>query len=167
VLTTIKRAYEYVLNAQREGTPIGNLKRLSIVIAKNYYRDLRRKEWRLLHFDRDGYSQGKQFTKGREVDLSEAILEKVHEEWVFHELAKEIVKFPSKMRTALLIDIANRMAFTEVNTNPTALQQAFLKVGIRLQEYQCLLPIDAAAKARHSSLVSLAYKRIAGLVCLL
>ena len=161
VLTTIKRTFEYTLNAQREGITIGSLERLSIVIAKNYYQDLRRKDCRLLRLDRDSYSQEKSMTTRYEADLSEAVLEKVYEEWLFNELAKEIVKFPRKMRTALLIDLARHMEFDEVNSTPTPLQQAFLEVGIQLQEYQLLLPIDPIGRARHSSLVSLGYRRIA------
>jgi hypothetical protein len=163
VLTAIKRTFEYVLKAQREGTNIASLERLSLVIAKNYYQDLRRKDYRLLHFDRDGYLQESRSVIHHETDFSEAVLDKVYEEWLFNELAKEIAKFPRKMRTALLIDLARRMEFDEVNSNPTPLQQAFLEVGIRLQEYQFLLPIDPIGRARHSSLVSLGYKRIATL----
>ncbi len=163
VLTTIKRTFEYTLNAQHEGITIGSLERLSIIIARNYYYDLRRKDYRLLHFDRDDNLQESRSAIHRETDFSEAVLDKVYEEWLFNELAKEIAKFPRKMRTALLIDLARRMEFDEVNSNPTPLQQAFLEVGIRLQEYQFLLPIDVIGRARHSSLVSLGYKRIATL----
>lgn len=161
VLTTIKRTFEYTLNAQLEGITIASLERLSIVIARNYYRDLRRKDCRLLHFDSDSYSQQKSMTIRDEADFADAVLDKVYEEWLFNELAKEIAKFPRKMRRAMLIDLASRMSFDEVETNPTALQRAFLEVGIRLQEYQHLLPIDSIGRARHSSLVSLGYKRIA------
>jgi len=163
VLVSIQRTYEFTMKAQRENIPIASLKRLSITIAKNYFQDLRRKECRLLHFDQDGYIQGKWAIVEGEVDLSVAVLEKVHEEWLFHELAKVIARFPRKMRTALLIDLASRMAFNadEDNTNPTPLQKAFSEVGIQLHEYQHLLPSDPAAKARHASLISLGYKKIA------
>ncbi len=161
VLTSIKRTFEYISKAQREGIIIASIERLSIVIAKNYYRDLRRKDSRLLHFGQDDYSQGKWSLVRSEVDLSGAVLEKVHEEWLFNELAKVIARFPRKMRTALLIDIAGRMAFNEGNTSPTPLQRAFLEAGIQLQDYQHLLPTDPVAKSRHSSLVSLGYKKVA------
>ncbi len=164
VLTTIKRTYEYALNAQRAEIAIASLERLSIVIAKNCFLDLRRKDSRLLHFDRDNYLKAEQSISDNEVDQSEAVLEKVYEEWLFAELAKHIASFPPKTRTALLIDLASRMAFDEVNPNPTPLQRAFLEVGIQLQDYQSLLPKDPIARTRHSSLVSLAYKRIAMLV---
>lgn len=164
VLTTIKRTYEYALNAQRAGIAIASLECLSIVIAKNCFLDLRRKDYRLLHFDRDGYSQGSWSNTHDGVDLSEVVLDKIYEEWLFNELAREIADFPTKMRTALLIDLARRMAFDKVNSNPTPLQRAFLEVGIQLQDYQHLLPEDPNARMRHASLVSLAYKRIAMLV---
>lgn len=164
VLMSIKRTFEYILKAQRENIPIASLERLSIVIAKHYYLDLRRKDSRLLHFDRDGYSQVERSIHHEEVDIAEAVLDKIHEEWLFSELAREIVMFPRKLKTALLIDLASRMAFNESNSNPTPLQRAFLEVGIQLQDYQHLLPEDPIARTRHSSLVSLAYKRIAMLV---
>ena len=163
VLTTIKRTFEYTLNAQQEGITIRSLERLGLIIARNYYRDLRRKDYRLLHFDCDNSSQERSMTIRDEADFSEAVLDKVYEEWLFNEIAKEIAKFPRKMRTALLIDLARRMEFDEVNSNPTPLHQAFLEVGILLQEYPHLLPIDPIERARHSSLVSLGYKRIAKL----
>jgi DNA-directed RNA polymerase specialized sigma24 family protein len=166
VLTTIKRTYEYALKAERAGIAIASLERFSIVIAKNCFLDLRRKDSRLLHFDRDNYLKAEQSLSDNEVDQSEAVLEKVYEEWLFAELAKHIASFPPKMRTALLVDLASRMAFDEVNSNPTPLQRAFLEVGIQLQDFQRLLPTDPAAKARYASLVSLGYKRIAKSICI-
>src|SRR5260370_1367626 len=67
-----------------------------------------------------------------------------------------VVKFPYKQRTALLIDLANRMDF---NLEPTPLQKAFLGVGIRLQDYQQPLSEDARGRSRHASNTSHAYKR--------
>jgi hypothetical protein len=165
VLMTIRRTLEYALKAQKEGIPIASLERLSIVIAKNYFQDLRRKDSRLLHFDANRYSQGEQSIADKEIDPSEVVNDRMHEEWLFIKAAKEIADFPAKMRTAMLIDIARRMEFDdEADTSPTPLQQAFLDVGIPLQDYQHLLPKDPAARARHASLVSLAYKRLASLV---
>lgn len=163
VLTSIRRTYEYVLKAQGEGMVITSLERLSIVVAKNCFYDYRRKDYRLIHFDHDGSSRWEQPGGHDEVDLSEAVLEKVYEEWLFSELAREIARYPQKMRTAMLIDLAARMDFDA--NQPTPLQQAFLEAGIRLQEYQHLLPDDPIARARHASLASLGYKRIARLVC--
>jgi DNA-directed RNA polymerase specialized sigma24 family protein len=160
VLVTIQRTYEYTLKAQRENIPIASIQRLSITIAKNHFQDLRRKDSRLQPFNRDGYSQV-EYAIHDEIDIAEVVLEKVHEEWLFQEIAKEIANYPPKMRLAMLIDIAMRMEF---DSQPTPLQQAFLEVGIRLQEYQHLLPENLTARARHASLVSLGYRRIASLI---
>jgi hypothetical protein len=163
-LTSIKRTFEYVLQARSEGTNIASLERLSIVIAKNCFLDLRRKDLRLLHLDHDEHLQEGWPMTHNEANLAEAVLDKLHEEWLFREVAKVVVDFPQKMRTALLIDLARRMDFNEADSDPTPLQQAFLEVGIQLQEYQRLLPKEPAARARHFSLVSLGYKRIARLI---
>lgn len=46
-------------------------------------------------------------------------------------------------------------------TEPTALQQAFLEQGIRLADYRRPLPASPAERAKHLSLLDLAYKRLA------
>lgn len=156
VLVTIQRTYEFTLKAQRENIPIASLQRLGITIAKHYFQDLRRKDCRLQPFDRDGYSQVERSIHN-EIDIAEAVLDKVYEEWLFHELAKEIAGYPPKMRRAMLIDIALRMDF---DSQPTPLQLAFLEAGVQLQDFENLLPDDPIARARHSSLTSLGYKKL-------
>ena len=157
VLVTIQRAYEYTLKAQRENIPIASIQRLSITIAKNYFQDLRRKDSRHQPFNRDGYSQV-EYAIRNEIDIAEAVLDKVHEEWLFQELAKEIANYPTKLRTAMLIDIARRMEF---DLQPTPLQAAFSGVGIQLRDYKDLLPEDPVMRSRHSSLISLGYRKLA------
>jgi hypothetical protein len=157
VLVTVQRTYEYSLKAQRENIPIASIQRLSITIAKNYFQDLRRKDSRLQPFNRDGYSQV-EYAIHDEIDSAEAVLDKVHEEWLFHELAKEIATYPPKLRLAMLIDIAMRMDF---DSQPTPLQAAFLEVGIQLQDFEDLLPKDPIMRSRHASLVSLGYRKLA------
>ena len=82
--------------------------------------------------------------------------------WLFTQIAHVVARFPDGTRTALLIDLANRMYFED--GQPTALQLAFLNAGIRLQDYQDLLPEDPAAKSRHASLLTVAYKRLAKMI---
>jgi hypothetical protein len=157
VLVTIQRTYEYTQKAWRENIPIASIQRLSITIAKNYFQDLRRKDSRLQPFNRDGYSQ-MEYAIHDEIDIVEVVLDKLHEEWLFQEIAKEIAIYPPKMRMAMLIDIATRMDF---GSNPTSLQAAFLAVGIQLQDFQNLLPEDPIIRLRHASLVSLGYRKLA------
>jgi len=157
VLVAIQRTYEYNLKAQDENIPIGSFQRLSIRIAKNYFQDLRRKDSRLLPLNRDDCSQVVYMIHD-DVNVSETILDRVYEEWLFEEIAKEIASYPIKLRTAMLIDIARRMEF---NVQPTPLQAAFLKVGIQLRDFENLLPQDPIMRSRHSSLVSLGYRKLA------
>jgi hypothetical protein len=160
VLVTIQRTYEYTLKAQRENIPIASIQRLSITIAKNYFQDLRRKDSRLQPFNRDGYSHV-EYAIHNEIDIAETVLDKVHEECLFQEIAKEIANYPPKMRMAMLVDIAMRMDF---GSNPTPLQAAFLAVGIQLQDFQNLLPENPVMRSRHASLVSLGYRKLAMLL---
>ncbi len=157
VLVTIQRTYEYNLKAQGQNVPIGSFQRLSIRIAKNYFQDLRRKDSRLMSLNRDDSSQIEN-TMHDEVNVSEVILDRIYDEWLFEEIAKEIASYPIKLRTAMLIDIARRMEF---NVQPTPLQAAFFKVGIQLRDFENLLPQDPIMRSRHASLVSLGYRKLA------
>jgi DNA-directed RNA polymerase specialized sigma24 family protein len=156
VLVTIQRTYEYNLKAQRENKAIGSFQKLSIRIAKNYFLDLRRKDSRILPLNRDGCSQV-EYSIHDETNVSEVIEDRVYEEWLFQEIAKKVVKFSTKLRKALLIDLATHMDF---DTQPTPLQAAFLNVGIQLQEYAGLMPQEHILRSRHASLVSLGYRQL-------
>jgi hypothetical protein len=157
VLVTIRRIYEYNLKAQDENVPIRSFQQLSIRIARNYFQDLRRKDNRLQPFNRDGCSQA-EFTIHDEINIADEILDRVYEEWLFEEIAREIASYPIKLRTAMLIDIARRMDF---DAQPTPLQAAFLALGIQLRDFENQLPRDPTMRSRHSSLVSLGYRKLA------
>lgn len=164
--TALRKTFEYTLNAQQHHIVIASLERLSIVIAKNQLRDQRRKDSRLFHIERDADSpEAETAIFYEEEDPAEAILERLHEGWIFCEVAKEVVHFPEKMRLAILIDLATRLkAQGEFYSDPSPLRQAFLQEGVHLEEFVGLLPPNPVARARHSSLVSLGYKRIAKIV---
>jgi DNA-directed RNA polymerase specialized sigma24 family protein len=156
VLVTVQRTYEFNLKARSKNIPIASIQHLSIRIAKNYFQDLRRKDSRLLPLNRDDCSQVENTIHG-ELDIAEVILDKVYEEWLFEETVKVIASFSPKLRKAMLIDIARHMEF---DVQPSPLQAAFLKAGIQLQDYENLLPQDPILRSRHSSLVSLGYRRL-------
>lgn len=166
VQATLRKTFEYALNARQRNIVIASLERLSIVIAKNQLRDQRRKDSRLLHIESDADSPEAEATIFFKVDdPAEGILEEYYEAWIFCQIAREVVLFPPKMRLAVLSDIARRMeAQGAFNGEPTPLCQAFLDEGVCLEAYILLLPVDPVAKARQSSLASLGYKRIAKLV---
>ena len=87
------------------------------------------------------------------------ILDSVPQELLAY-LTHEIADFPIEERRALLMEWANHM---HLNPNSGALENAFLEVGIQLQDYRCSLPDDLKERRRHIYLLTLAYKRIATL----
>jgi len=164
VLVAIERTFQYSLHARNNGIAIFSLERLSVTIAKNYYRDLLRKEYRLVHFDQEDSSPGYQISLCNLVDPSEIAFDIVYMEWLFTQIANVVVTFPDGTRTALLIDLASRMHFDDAE--PTPLQRAFLEVGIQLKDYQGLIPDEPRARSRYASLLSVAYKRLARVISL-
>lgn len=155
----IARTASYAQRVERGEVPvIGSLEGLSLVIARHYFEDLRRRDWRFTRMLTDDCSSGiPVFLFSRSDLLLEAVPEHVFLESIIVKLPSEIVKFPDKQRTALLIDLANRMDF---GGPPTILQLAFLNVGIQMQDYQIPLPVDPTLLSRHRSLLSLAYRRL-------
>jgi DNA-directed RNA polymerase specialized sigma24 family protein len=163
VQETVRRMIEYARKAERgEAPPIHALKSMMKVIAQNYCKDLKRRDRRLLHMQPQDDSLQLRASTRNQVSLVELGSENVYQEGLFKLVACEIANFPEKQRTAVLIDLANRMQF---GTQPTPLQKAFLEVGIDLQQYQRPLPADPRERSRHVSLVNYAYKRIASLPC--
>ena len=162
---TARRLIERQQKAEdEEAAPIQMFESMAIATASNYCKDMRRKDSRLVRLPEGACSLDVQdITSERGiVDLSEEATERLYQEGLFELLACEIVKFPYKQRKALLIDLANRMSF---ETKPTLLQKAFLKVGIRLQEYQQPLPENTRERSKDAALLYYACRRIAQLHC--
>ncbi len=161
VQETTRRLIERSRKAERgEATPIHSPQYMMTVIARNYCQDLRRHDRRLFHIHAYDYTSQVHAGMNDQVHPLELVTEKVHQELLLKLIAKEVSNFPAKQRRALLIDLANRMSF---DGHPTSLQQAFLEVGIQLQQYQLPLPSNPQERSRHISLLNHAYKRIAGL----
>ncbi len=53
VLSAIRKTCEYALNTQQNGISIASPEGLSVVIARNQFRDFRREDCRRLHVDRE------------------------------------------------------------------------------------------------------------------
>lgn len=159
VQEAIRRTLERAMKSERgEAPPIDSLEDMAVIILRNYLVDLRRQDLKLVHmFDEE------QFSEAMVVDMnesSEAAVEAVSDREVFRAVAHEVAEFPKKQRAALLSDLADRMAFSKDGEEETPLQEAFLEVGIRLEEYKGRLPSDSTSRARHAALMSLAYKRL-------
>jgi DNA-directed RNA polymerase specialized sigma24 family protein len=155
---SFERILKYAKKAEDgEVPPIESLEHISIVIAHNCCKDLRRKDQRLTRISPDEHMSRGYVIMSDRSDASEIALDNLFREWLYVKLSQDIVKFPEKQRKALLIDIANLMHF---DVQPTPLQQAFLDQKIRLQDYQQPLPVNAVERTRHSALLSLALKRV-------
>ena len=165
VQETVRRVIERAQKAERgEAAPIQSLKQMANTVAYNYYRDLKRHDYRLSRLDTtDASTYGTHFSPA-DVHSNEYLLDivadKVDQDRLFDRLAGEIDHFPAKQKQAILTDLANRMYFDEV---PTSLQESFLEVGIELRHYCQSLPEDQRERGRHISLCSQAYKRVAHL----
>jgi len=157
VQETIVRVLKVFRRAENgKYTQIVSPNALSIVIARHYYEDLRRRDKRLLRSPTNEHLWEVSGFRQAYVDPSELALNNIFLEWIYVKFSIEAVKFSQKQRIALLIDLANHMDFTLV---PTPLQKAFLEVGIQLQEYQQPLPRDPVERSRIAANISLAYKR--------
>ena len=164
VQETGRRIIEHTQKAERgEAIPIHSLMSMMKVIAHNYCKDLGRRDRRLLRIQPQDAAWQAHFAMRDQVPLAESGIENVYQESLFQLVAHEVASFPVKQRSAVLIDLANRMRF---DAQPTPLQAAFLEVGIDLQHYQQPLPADPRERSRHISLVTYAYKRIAGSSCI-
>ncbi len=158
---SIVRIFKYVKKAEcGEVPPIDSLERISIVIAHNYCKDLRRKDLRLTRISPDEHLSARHVVMSSQPDASEIAIDNLYREWLYIKLSQDIVKFPEKQRKALLVDIANLIHFDK---QPTPLQRAFLSVGIHLEDYRQSAARNAAEQNRYACLLSTAYKRLSKL----
>lgn len=161
VQETARRMIEYARKAERGKAPaIQSPKSMMMIVAKNYCRDKSRRDRRLLHVEHQDALPQFRMSEHNPVNLVELGTEYVYQEGLFKLVASEIVNFPEKQRKAILIDLANRMHF---GAQATPLQNAFLEVGIDLQQYRQPLPANPQQHGRHLSLLTHAYRRIASL----
>lgn len=146
------RTYKYAVDLEAEGAPLRSPEAMGYTIAHNYYNDLRRREGRLERIGSDG-----RYVEIAEIDLVDIAVEGMYVEWLIVRAAYEISLFPEKQRRAILIDLAR---LTDFDEPPTVLQQALLRSGICLQDYQQPRYTDQVMQSRHASLVSTAYRRL-------
>lgn len=141
---------------------IDSLEKISAVIAYHCYVDAFRRDRNTVPLIQDTQEPGEYAIREAGVDPSELAIDNIHRELLFIQVARWIVFLPDKQRTALLIDLANRMYFDPFESTP--LQKALASVEIDIRDYQKPLPNDKQARARHAAHLSLAYKRLALLV---
>jgi RNA polymerase sigma factor (sigma-70 family) len=155
VQETVLRLLEYVRRVTTGAAPpLRSLKGFTKTVARHYCIDLQRHDARLCQRAPESICA---LESDDHTDLLALVSERLSHEALFAHLAQQIAHFPRKQREALLLDLAKHTHFQE----PSSLQQALLAQGIDLQVYQRPLPADPGARVRHSSLLSLAYKRVA------
>lgn len=156
VQTAMERIFKSLKDRSRE---IRSIEYWSIRVAKNCFLDMFRHESHLLHFSYESSETGEQrgLLLDFLVDPLQEVEEKVYEEELLLISARTIAAFSTKLRIAILVDLANHSCFS---AEPTTLQQAFLAAGIHLQDYQRAPSADRAERGRQSALRSLAYKRL-------
>lgn len=158
VQAALLKLVQYLQHCCANGTAISSLEHLSVVVAKHCFLDMRRRELRFLRFSDEPDASREQLSLDRLIDPAQEAEEKIYEEWLLAISAKAISAFSTKLRAAILADLANNSCF---DAEPSPLQRAFLAVGVCLQDYQCPPSADPAERSRESALRSLAYKRIA------
>ncbi|GCF08275.1 hypothetical protein [Dictyobacter arantiisoli] len=139
------------------GLPIHSMTCFGRTVAHNHFRDLRRRELRLIRPSSQDGEFSYLLANGDDVDPSEVALDSLMRISVLMTLARIIIDFPAKQRTALLIDLANH---SDLSGESGPLQTAFAAVGIDLREYLRSLSNDPLERSRHAASLSMAYKRL-------
>ncbi|GCE18133.1 sigma-70 family RNA polymerase sigma factor [Dictyobacter kobayashii] len=157
----VMRTFRYHQRADRgEMPPIGSLKALSRVIARNYFRDWRKKDWYLV---RPALGENEQQTfnvatgLNEIVDASQIALDHLMLDSLIVSVAQVVARFPRGQKVALLTDLAN---MSDLDGEPSLLEQALSDVGVQLSEYKRPRSEDPTIRGRDAALRSIAYKRL-------
>jgi hypothetical protein len=159
-LEALTRTFRYYQRSH-SGTlpPIGSLHALCKVIARNYFRDVRKKDWYLVRPNQESsdYTFHDIFVSTNNVDASEIALDHLILDAVMTMVARVVVKFPPGQKTALLADLAR---ISDLDGEVSSLEQALSDVGVKLSDYRRPQSSDPAARGRDAALRSIAYKRL-------
>ena len=152
------RTLKYIRLAESgKSLPIHSMTCFSRTVAHNHFRDLRRRELRLIRPSLQDGEAAFVMAQGEDIDPSEIALDGLIRISMLMTMARIIVDFPTKQRTALLVDLANH---TDLSDEQNVLRTAFSSVGIDLREYCRALPDDPLERGRHAASLSMAYKRL-------
>ncbi len=154
-LEAVMRTFRYSQRSRDgEMPPIGSLKALCRVIARNYFRDWRKKDWCLV---RPEVSSPSGMATHELVDPSQLALDHLLIDSLFVSIARALARFPQGQKAALLTDLAN---LSDGDDQSSRLEQAFASVGLRLSDYKCPRSDDPHERGRYAALRSIAYKRL-------
>ncbi|HTI14086.1 MAG TPA: hypothetical protein VL461_05860 [Dictyobacter sp.] len=157
----VVRTFRYYVRSHRgEMPPIGSLKALSRVIARNYFRDWRKKDWCLVRPAQETNEDQvyeSHIASQDVVDASEIALDHLMLDAIIVTVARVVARFPRGQKNALLTDLAN---ITDADGEPTLLEQALSDVGVHLSDYRRPRSADPSERGRDAALRSIAYKRL-------
>ncbi|GCE10147.1 hypothetical protein [Tengunoibacter tsumagoiensis] len=154
----VARTFRYNQRAHRgEMPPIGSLKALSRVIARNYFRDWRKKDWCLVRPTQDGDLYQSSIVTCDVVDASQVAIDHLMMDAIIVMVAQVVAKFPRGQKVALLTDLAN---MSDLDGEPSLLEQALQAVGVQLSDYKRPRSDDPGERGRYAALRSIAYKRL-------
>lgn len=164
VQETVMRLWKYLRQVEAgQRSPIHSLSRFCYTIALNYCIDLQRKDRHNMHPPslEDGYNLiiSDELHSYRSVE--NIAIDLLLTEDLFVLAAKLITAFPEKQCQAMLTDLANRMYFSD---SPTSLQQAFLSVGVQLQDYQRPVANNKQEERKHAALIAYSYKQLSYMI---
>ncbi|HLG77075.1 MAG TPA: hypothetical protein VKX46_11720 [Ktedonobacteraceae bacterium] len=154
----VARTFRYQQRADRgEMPPIGSLKALCRVIARNYFRDWRKKDWCLVRPTQEISLVDGVTAAGDTIDAAQVALDHLIMDSIIVTVAQVVAKFPRGQKTALLIDLAN---MSDATDEGSLLEKALLDVGLRLHDYKRPRSDDPTERGRFAALRSIAYKRL-------
>ncbi|GCE25946.1 hypothetical protein KDA_14300 [Dictyobacter alpinus] len=154
----VMRTFRY--HQREDRGPIGSLKALSRVIALNYFRDWRKKDWCLVRptqDDNEHQSFDANISVSDVVDAAQIALDHLMLDSIIVTVAQVVARFPRGQKVALLTDLAN---MSDLDGEPSLLEQALSDVGLQLSDYKRPRPEDPTIRGRDAALRSIAYKRL-------
>jgi DNA-directed RNA polymerase specialized sigma subunit, sigma24 homolog len=158
----VLRTFRYQQRAEcGELAPIGSYKALSRVIARNYFRDWRKKDWclvRIVQIEEESSVPAPHISVHDIVDVAQVALDNLMLDAVILSVAQIIATFPKGQKTALLTDLANIADLDQ--EEPSLLEQALSSVDLHLSDYKQSRSPDPVVRGRGAALRSIAYKRL-------
>lgn len=154
----VMRTFRY--HQREDRGPIGSLRALSRVIALNYFRDWRKKDWCLVRPTLDENEQqtfDMHINASDIVDAAQIALDHLMLDSIIISVAQVVSRFPRGQKVALLTDLAN---MSDLDGEPSLLEQALSDVGLQLSDYKRPRPEDPTVRGRDAALRSIAYKRL-------
>ena len=165
---TITRVFRSVHKAEQgHAPPIASLRGFSLIVARNYFKDLRRKEIRFVRFnpcpnpidDQHGINLSIIFDPN---DPIENIVNMLFFKEIVIRLADIIASLPTQQKEILLTVLADDLPGQPDLHGPlTLLQQALADRGLPLQNYVHGKPTDVCLKKRFAANLHAAKQQVA------